>query len=333
MSSWHHVLTQLCIFSGTARTCWWRRCLWLKRTSRLCFHASCPCMCCHFCRPGTFAPLPKSAGTGGSLQSRWEARCLRFPAVCTYYIQTSCVPSISLLPGLSLGWPLHLKRLVPSIHSSRERVRSVEEPLCLLCLHAGLAHPQGGRRAVRDPQSTKHRDDRRGWGGGGEEEGEEDTTDDQRQTKKGEGWVKKHSKRHTIWKSCTVIEVIKDAGLLFCSSPVAEHSMRTRKPWGSYTKPQGGGRDQTRRPNSGITSVSLPALSWPQRTLRSPSVCLSLDREQPLAATQSLQRVQTSNPHRWWSADFIMQPNVGACLSHVRHICLHWDWSCDESVN
>ncbi|XP_040056103.2 epithelial cell-transforming sequence 2 oncogene-like isoform X1 [Gasterosteus aculeatus] len=76
-----------------------------------------------------------------------------------------------------------------------------------------------------------------------------------------------------------------------------EHSMRTRKPWGSYTKPQGGGRDQTRRPNSGITSVSLPALSWPQRTLRSPSVCLSLDREQPLAATQSLQRVQTSNPH------------------------------------
>lgn len=83
---------------------------------------------------------------------------------------------------------MHHKRLVPSLHSRRERIWSVEEPLCLLCLHAGLAHSTGGGRAVRDPQPTKHRDD---GGGGREVEGEEDQADDQRQTTGGEKSVEK----------------------------------------------------------------------------------------------------------------------------------------------
>ncbi|XP_068446805.1 epithelial cell-transforming sequence 2 oncogene-like [Clinocottus analis] len=49
-------------------------------------------------------------------------------------------------------------------------------------------------------------------------------------------------------------------------------SMRTRKVWGSYTKPQG-----ARGGGTGITFSSWPSLSWPPRTAGSPSVCLSLD--------------------------------------------------------
>lgn len=89
----------------------------------------------------------------------------------------------SFCSGLSLGGPLHQERLVPSLRARRERIRSVEEPLCLLRLHAGLAHSAGGGRAVRDPQPAKHGGD---GGGGREEEGAEDQADDQRQTTGGE---------------------------------------------------------------------------------------------------------------------------------------------------
>lgn len=77
-----------------------------------------------------------------------------------------------------MGRSVHQKRLVPSLHSRRERIWSVEEPLCLLRLHARLAHSPGGGREVWDPKPTDHRDD---GGGGREEEGEEDQADDQRQ--------------------------------------------------------------------------------------------------------------------------------------------------------
>ncbi|KAL6115217.1 ect2l [Pungitius sinensis] len=78
-----------------------------------------------------------------------------------------------------------------------------------------------------------------------------------------------------------------------------KHSMRSRKAWGSYTKPEGagGGRSQTWRPISGMTSVSLPALSRPQRTVGPPIVCLSLDRGPPDAGTHSRHRGQASDPH------------------------------------
>ncbi|KAM8902595.1 epithelial cell-transforming sequence 2 oncogene-like isoform 2-T2 [Spinachia spinachia] len=83
-------------------------------------------------------------------------------------------------------------------------------------------------------------------------------------------------------KERTVRQMIRDK-----LTEEKKDSMRTRRAWGSYTKPEapGGGRSQT----------SLPALSRPQRTVVSPSVCLSLDRGQPVAAAQ---RVQASNPHR-----------------------------------
>ncbi|XP_068575995.1 epithelial cell-transforming sequence 2 oncogene-like [Cebidichthys violaceus] len=77
-----------------------------------------------------------------------------------------------------------------------------------------------------------------------------------------------------------------------------KHAMRTRKAWGSYTKPEAarGGRTQTGRPGSGITFSSWPSLSWPPRTVGSPSVCLSLDRGQPMTAAQSLEGLQASSP-------------------------------------
>ncbi|XP_073318273.1 epithelial cell-transforming sequence 2 oncogene-like [Pagrus major] len=67
-------------------------------------------------------------------------------------------------------------------------------------------------------------------------------------------------------------------------------SMRTRRAWGSYTKPGG---DRGGRPSSGLTFRSWPSLSWPPRTAGSPSLCLSLDRGQPMTAAPSLERVQT----------------------------------------
>nr|XP_046238886.1 epithelial cell-transforming sequence 2 oncogene-like [Scatophagus argus] len=76
-------------------------------------------------------------------------------------------------------------------------------------------------------------------------------------------------------------------------------SVRTRRAWGSYTKPDGagGGSAQTGRPSSGLTLSSWPSLSWLPRTDGSPSLCLSLDRGQPVTAAPSLDRVETSRPH------------------------------------
>lgn len=77
-------------------------------------------------------------------------------------------------------------------------------------------------------------------------------------------------------------------------------SMRTRRAWGSYTKPEGarGGSAQTGRPNSGVTFSSWPSLSGPPRTVGSPSLCLSLDRGRPMSAAPSLERVQASSLSR-----------------------------------
>ncbi|XP_056287556.1 epithelial cell-transforming sequence 2 oncogene-like isoform X2 [Pseudoliparis swirei] len=79
-----------------------------------------------------------------------------------------------------------------------------------------------------------------------------------------------------------------------------KHALRTRKAWGSSTKPRGarGGGTQTGRPGSGITSSSWPSLSWPPRTAGSPSVCLSLDRGPPTTAARSLEGVQASRPSK-----------------------------------
>lgn len=109
-----------------------------------------------------------------------DADCGFQACIC---IETYPPPPSLPTPGLPLGRPLHLERLVPSLHSRGEGVRSVEEPLRVLRRHAGPAHPQGGGRAVRDPQPAKRGG---GGGGGGEEEGEEDQTDAQRQTPGGE---------------------------------------------------------------------------------------------------------------------------------------------------
>lgn len=75
-------------------------------------------------------------------------------------------------------------------------------------------------------------------------------------------WTKIRTPR---WCSCLI-----SAGL----------SMRTRRAWGSNAKPDGarGGSTQTGRPSS--------------RPPRTPSLCLSLDRSEPL------ERVQASGPRR-----------------------------------
>ncbi|XP_075999868.1 epithelial cell-transforming sequence 2 oncogene-like isoform X2 [Genypterus blacodes] len=48
-------------------------------------------------------------------------------------------------------------------------------------------------------------------------------------------------------------------------------SLRTRKAWGGDTRPRGGR-------SGGVAFSSCPSLSWPSRTLGSPSLCLSLDK-------------------------------------------------------
>lgn len=87
---------------------------------------------------------------------------------------------------------------------------------------------------------------------------------------------------------------------VYVSSSFAGTSMRTRRAWGSYTKPgEARGRcTQTGTPTSGITFSSWPSLSWPPRTVGSPSLCFSLDQGQSLTAAQSLERVQASRPIR-----------------------------------
>ncbi|XP_049918915.1 epithelial cell-transforming sequence 2 oncogene-like [Epinephelus moara] len=74
-------------------------------------------------------------------------------------------------------------------------------------------------------------------------------------------------------------------------------SLRSRRACGGYTKPEGarGGSTQTGRPSSGITFSSWPSLSWPQRTVGSSSLCLSLDRGQPMTEAQSSERLQASS--------------------------------------
>nr|XP_029134788.1 epithelial cell-transforming sequence 2 oncogene-like [Labrus bergylta] len=73
-------------------------------------------------------------------------------------------------------------------------------------------------------------------------------------------------------------------------------SIRTRRVWGSNANPEGarGGRTQTGRSSPGMTSRSWPSLSWPQTLVGSPS--LSLEGGRHVSASQSLERVQASNP-------------------------------------
>ncbi|XP_067439428.1 epithelial cell-transforming sequence 2 oncogene-like isoform X1 [Thunnus thynnus] len=68
--------------------------------------------------------------------------------------------------------------------------------------------------------------------------------------------------------------------------------LRTKRAWGSYTKPGEASSRHTRTttPISGITFSSWPSLSWPPRTVTSPSLC------QSMTAAQSLERVHTTRP-------------------------------------
>ncbi|CAI5638334.1 unnamed protein product [Oreochromis niloticus] len=74
-------------------------------------------------------------------------------------------------------------------------------------------------------------------------------------------------------------------------------SVSARRPWGSYTKPEiaRGGGTQKGRPESGLTFVSQPSLSWPLRSIGSSSHSLSLERGQPTSAPQTWERVQASS--------------------------------------
>lgn len=93
-----------------------------------------------------------------------------------------CPPSLSVTPsGLSVGREVHPERLVPPLQSRSQRVRSLEEPLHLLCLHAGLAYSAQGSRPLLLTEPGQQRS-----GGGGEEYGEEAETDDQRDHPGGE---------------------------------------------------------------------------------------------------------------------------------------------------
>ncbi|KAM3585505.1 uncharacterized protein V6R79_019380 [Siganus canaliculatus] len=66
-------------------------------------------------------------------------------------------------------------------------------------------------------------------------------------------------------------------------------SLRTRKAWGSYTRPEGG---STRGPDSGRASSGLSLRSWPPSSAGS----LSLEQGGTLTAASSLERVQISAP-------------------------------------
>lgn len=295
----------LIIWAGTVGICWWRRFLWLMSTSLWCFLGFCPCMWCHFSPLGTSAMPPESTGTGGSWLSRWKPhkrkKYLSLKLWTTDQILTIRWNHLLIpLSGLSVGRPVHQKRLVPSLHSSRKRVWSVEEPLRLLYLHPGLAHSPGGGRAVWDPQPTKHRGCR---GGGREEEGEEDQADDQRQTSGGEEWVEKMNQMK--WGSGFNSSFMPVKTFVSLQLPVlpsvifAGLSMRTRRPWGSYAKPEEvrRGSTQTGRTSARLMLSSLPPLSW------SSSLCLSLDKRQSVSATECVEKVQASSSFRWLSTN------------------------------
>ncbi|XP_044044502.1 epithelial cell-transforming sequence 2 oncogene-like [Siniperca chuatsi] len=103
-------------------------------------------------------------------------------------------------------------------------------------------------------------------------------------------------------------------------------SMRTRRAWGSYTKPEGarGGITQTGRPSSGITFTSWPSLSCPPRTVGSPSLSLHLDRGQPMTAAPSFERVWASSPSSERAnkpsgalSSFTYRPALPHTVSHI----------------
>lgn len=68
----------LTIWAGSAGICWLRRFRCLEWTSQRCCLGFYPCMWCLFCPLGTSVTLPRSAGTGGSWQSRWETQRTHF---------------------------------------------------------------------------------------------------------------------------------------------------------------------------------------------------------------------------------------------------------------
>uniref|UniRef100_A0A8D3AZA6 Epithelial cell-transforming sequence 2 oncogene-like n=1 Tax=Scophthalmus maximus TaxID=52904 RepID=A0A8D3AZA6_SCOMX len=67
-------------------------------------------------------------------------------------------------------------------------------------------------------------------------------------------------------------------------------SLRTRRPWGSYTKQEG----VRCGPNSRMTSSSWPSLAWPPKSVESSSLCLSRDGGQSMRPAQSVERVQAA---------------------------------------
>lgn len=75
------------------------------------------------------------------------------------------------------------ERLAPSLQSRTQGIRSLEEPLHRLCLHAGLAAAAEGGRTSPLAQPAHGRG---GGGGRREEDGEEAETDDQRDDTGGE---------------------------------------------------------------------------------------------------------------------------------------------------
>ncbi|XP_042368845.1 epithelial cell-transforming sequence 2 oncogene-like [Plectropomus leopardus] len=77
-------------------------------------------------------------------------------------------------------------------------------------------------------------------------------------------------------------------------------SLRSRKAWGSSSKPKGvrGGGTQTGRLSSGLTFSSWPSLSWPARAVGSSSLRLSLDGGQLMITTQSSERVSSPSSER-----------------------------------
>ncbi|CAJ1087532.1 epithelial cell-transforming sequence 2 oncogene-like [Xyrichtys novacula] len=73
-------------------------------------------------------------------------------------------------------------------------------------------------------------------------------------------------------------------------------SVRTRRVWGSNTRQETAKSTPTGRLSSSLTLSSWPSLSWPQNTVGSPSLALSLDRGGRVTSSLSLERVQVSTP-------------------------------------
>ncbi|KAG7234568.1 hypothetical protein INR49_004470 [Caranx melampygus] len=152
----------------------------------------------------------------------------------------------SLSSGLYLGRQMHPKRLVPSLHPWRERVWSVEEPLRVLCVHTGLAYP----REAAEQYGTLNQ----------QTTGVTEEEEERRKEKK-------------------IRQLIRDK-----LQEEKRLLLRTRKAWGSYTKPQrvrGGSTQTVRHSPASVSSFSLGSLS--------------LDA---LSLSQSAERVQASSSCR-----------------------------------